>query len=370
MNGDTGKKLWWAWPAGVVLVLVLLSLLAGGPPVPPQPGSTYDAGPEGVRAAFLLLEGLGFDVRASKRIAQGRTRWVLFPRPGREDLSVLADWVRSGGRLLLAEEDMKVATALGVTADSVLQDDATENVVIEGAALRLAGGKIHVTPRARPDRTWPADSPHPLAGIFRRGLGEVWLLYRPAFLRNDQLREADNAVVLCRLAEAFGEGERIYFDEFFHGMRDRPGPAELLLQPPALEVTLQALVLLALLLWHFLPRFGVVEDPAGARRRSKEEYVDALASLLEQKRAYPEGFRAVRDALARELEHAFDLPAGTPAEVLAARAAAANPGLDVQKLTLALSRPGLPRSDAPTFLQSLHELERLRREVLHERYDR
>src|SRR5262249_42823558 len=117
MNGVAAKKLWWAGPAIVVLILLLLSMFAGTPPAASQGGSTYGAAPEGIRAAFLLLEGLGFDVKVSRRVAQGQARWVLFPRLERDNMSVLDAWVRDGGRLLLADEDVKAAAALGVPVD-------------------------------------------------------------------------------------------------------------------------------------------------------------------------------------------------------------------------------------------------------------
>src|SRR5262249_30383380 len=161
-----------------------------------------DAAPEGIRAAFLLLEGLGFDVKVSRRVAQGQARWVLFPRLERDNMSVLDAWVRDGGRLLLADEDVKAADALGVPVGRAWKEDQIKEVQIDGAALRWTGGKVQLTPRAMPERTWPPESPRPVAGIFNHGRGEVWLVYRPDFLHNDRLRNADNALLLCRLAEA------------------------------------------------------------------------------------------------------------------------------------------------------------------------
>src|SRR5262245_43706969 len=105
MGGDpTLKKLSWAVPAAAFLLLVLLAMLFGSPPSAPRPGSSLDADSGGVRAAYLLLQGLGYDVAASRRVAVGNARWVLFPQDAKGEAAALGDWVRSGNRLLVADE--------------------------------------------------------------------------------------------------------------------------------------------------------------------------------------------------------------------------------------------------------------------------
>jgi hypothetical protein len=366
MDGEATPTLqWWVVPAAVVLCLALLALFVGKPPRMAPSGSTLDATPHGVRAAYLLLEGLGCDVATSRRVAVGRVRWVLFPSKGIEEADVLNSWVRDGGTLLLADDKEDFAQRLGLPIE--VQTGIDEPLIVDEQPrrLRVTGGSVRISPQVPPDDTWP-DADAPLAGIYRRGRGEIWLVNRPLFLRNDHIRDADNALVLTRLADAVGEGTKIYFDEYFHGLRDRPGPVELLLEPPALWVTLQGVVLLLLVLWRFVPRFGVLREPPAPRRRSKEEYLEAMAHLLERKRAYNEAFRSVRDALARELEHALVLPAGTPPEALAGQAARRVPGLDAGRLARALARDGPPPA-AAGFLGAVHELESLRREFFHER---
>ena len=62
-------------------------------------------------------------------------------------------------------------------------------------------------------------------------------------LANDNLRVEDNAVLACRLADAMlaeRPGGRLAFDEYCHGLRDRPSVAEVLFRPPVLGVTVQA----------------------------------------------------------------------------------------------------------------------------------
>src|SRR5205085_196863 len=148
-----------------------------GQPLPlPPAGSTLDATAAGNRAAFLLLEQLGFPVRASRRATEGKVRWLLFPHENVKDIAILNEWVNSGGLLLLADDRGDLAQQLQVPLD-VNKEAGTGSVALQfqPRPLMVEGGDVCVTPRNRPDRTWPAEGP-PLAGIFRRGRGELWVL--------------------------------------------------------------------------------------------------------------------------------------------------------------------------------------------------
>jgi hypothetical protein len=144
----------------------------------------------------------------------------------------------------------------------------------------------------------------------------------------------------------------------------------LLLRPPTLWVTLQGLLLVALLLWQHGPRFGGLRPAAAASRRSKEEFLDALATLLQRKGDFAEAFRTARDGLCAEMERAFGLPPGLPSRRLAAEAEArrgVRPG-DLLPLLEAAGPPGGPGEAA--FVKALNQLEALRDELIPRRPDR
>ncbi len=197
----------------------------------------------------------------------------------------------------------------------------------------------------------------------------------PEILSNRLLARADNAVLVCRLAtEMLQERpQRIAFDEYFHGMRDRPGVVELLFQPPAIWVTLHGLGLLGVLLWHFMPRFGSVYPLPTPTRRSKEEFLEAMAYLLERKGDYAAALEAVRNHFARELEQELGLPTGAPVEELVAAAAGSRP-VNRQRLRRLLSlpapsgspgEPGTGAKEKDAFVKALNEIEAARAEIFH-----
>lgn len=353
-------SLGWAVAAAVFLLLVAVSLVLGSLQEQPRPGTSYDSSNRGFLAAYLLLDELGYAASRSRTASGGEVRWLLFPEPSPRYARTLDAWVRQGGRLLLADDKTEFAAELGI-ALAVETVEADRDEEVSGALRgRLRGGDRRVDVRGDEGRVWARVDRSPLVTIHRRGRGEVWLVHRPAFLTNRLLKEADNGTVLCRLAEAMlkERSDTIAFDEFFHGLRERPGMTELLLTPPLVWVTVEGLLLLALVLWRNVPRFGPLRPPGALTRRSKEEYLDAVAVLLLRKGDRAEAYRSVRDALLRELERAFALPVGS-APALVAETAARYRGLSAERLSRLLS------CDAPpAFVDDLRELETVRDECL------
>lgn len=363
-DANPSGKLWWAVPMAVVLALLGLTMLLGNGPEEHAHGSSYDASPHGFRAAYLLLEELGYPVVRSKRLGGRDVRWVLFPTKAEEEAAALEDWVRHGGLLILADDSAEFASYLGMKLQIQTKDADSEDEEASGLGVaRLAGGGTRVRWPEHPGRALVQSGGEPFITEYPLGDGEIWLMNRPEFVANSLLPRADNAVLLARLAtESLSDRPgRLAFDEYFHGMRDRPGVTTLLFQPPALWVTLQALLLLGLVLWHYIPRFGSIRPLPPSSRRSKEEFLNALASLLERKGDRAAAFDVAADDLARELERELGLPPGTPVEILVREAARHRP-IDSARLLRLLTRQGqLPGA---AFVPALNELETIREEFL------
>jgi hypothetical protein len=198
------------------------------------------------------------------------------------------------------------------------------------------------------------------------------LVNRPEFLNNRHLRDADNAVLLCRLADEVlrRRSGKLAFDEYFHGMHERPGVTELLFQPPTLWITLQALALLGLLLWHFAPRFGNPRSVVVGRRRSKEEYLDAMAALLERKGDFGEAFRTAWHALIHEMGHELGLPVGTPTDRILQEAERRQPIRLVRFRQMLTAEMPSAKTGKMGFVKALQDLEKARNEFFDGRHYR
>jgi hypothetical protein len=300
-------------------------------------------------------------------------RWVLFPNVAQEDAGLLKDWIRDGGILVLAVDSPEFARNLGLEFDvqTLETDPEEEAALLEGVSF-LRGGLTRVDWPGQQGRAWVKAADEPFVTIYQSGRGEIWLLNRPDFLTNRRLGWADNGVLLCRLVEEVLRRRpgQLAFDEYFHGLRERPGVTLLLLQPPTLWITLQGLLLTALLLWHFSPRFGTLRRAASPRRRSKEEFLEAMASLLERKGDYADAYRTARNDLLRAMERDLGLPAATELDQVIQESARRRP-VRQEKLRRVLTGASLPPGAGPTaFLKAMNELETTRDEFFHRRPNR
>src|SRR5205823_2143068 len=122
-------------------------------------------------------------------------------------------------RLLLAPDDAAFARDLGIDLSVRSGGGGPLKVVLGGKDFLLSPGRTRVERAGGAGRAWASAGGEPFVTVYPHGRGEVWLVHRPDFLTNEQVGEADNAVLLCRLAEAMLEedSDRIDFDEFFHG---------------------------------------------------------------------------------------------------------------------------------------------------------
>jgi hypothetical protein len=371
-RADPTPRLWWAVPAGAFLLLMALAMVFGGPPEAKPGRSSYDAGSGGLRAAYLLLEELRYPVTRSRRPTGEAVRWALFPVEKKADPRLLGGWVRDGGVLLFADGSADFAKGLGleVRVEHIAESPDVVRSNVPGVAA-VAPGPTRVAGPAG-GRVWAEAGGQPLVTVYPLGRGAVWLVHRPDFLTNRLLREADNGVLLCRLAEAMlaHRPGRLAFDEYVHGLRDRPTVVALLFRPPAVWVTVQGLLLLALLLGHYAPRFGPLRPPPPPSRRSKEEFLDALAALLERKADAADAWRTACADFRHALAHELGLPPDVPTGVLVAETARRRPvgGAVLERL---LRPDRVPAgSAAGVLLGALNELETLRDETFHGRRPR
>jgi hypothetical protein len=364
------KTLFWALPTGFLIMLSLVVMLGGGKPeIPPARHGSYDPGDSGARAAYLLLQELGFKTVPSKQVIGGQLRWTISPQTASRQFEAIPGWINTGGKLLLADEKMEISNKLGlnVTSQSIDRNKPL-SITVNSVTTSIAPGATVIASTRKPDRTWPAETKLPLCSIYTQGRGEIWLVHYPEMMRNDVLKSSltqrlGNGYVLQQLAKAMqGDSrETIWFDEYHHGMRQQPSIWDLLLEPPLLWVTLQGLLFLGLALWHYAPRFGTYQEQPVARRRSKEEYLQALASMLERKHAGDVAVETVRRSVRKGLTNALSLPADVPHSFLIEQALTRWPGkLRPELLQSALIETLPSRASEADFLRLLHQLEALR----------
>jgi hypothetical protein len=119
-------------------------------------------------------------------------------------------------------------------------------------------------------------------------------------------------------------------------------------------------------LWHYVPRFGAIRALPPARRRSKEEFLDAMAILLERKGDLADAFRTARNDMVHRLEDELGLPTTTTVEELA-REAARRGTMSEESLCRLLATDDVP---ADQFLSLMNQLETAHDELFDRRNHR
>ena len=328
---------------------------------------------------------------ARRPVAESESvRIVLEPTKNSDSFSLVGDWVRDGGILVLADSSTNFASEIGVNLE---QDSPAETTGAKpkdpvkptkskarprsfaiqspdvgtidvsqskiNGVITLAVGNDRLTRKGETGRVLVASPQGPVVTTHPRGKGEIWIIHYPTLFENSLLKRQDNAVLLCRLATLALSARpgTIAFDDYFHGLGDRPGVIELLFTPPMIWLTLQALLLTAIVVWKHSIRFGAVRSSAPPPRRSKEEFLDALAGLLESRRDYGDAYRTVRDDLKREIAVRTGLPPSAPPALLA-EAAGRRFSVDSVRLLPLLEADRPPSgNNASAFLHDMNALE-------------
>jgi hypothetical protein len=334
------------WAAAILVTVGALAWLALDPRIPRkafEDYSLYSSSPRGLSLASRYLAATGRRVEPLTRPADRtslpadavlfriRPEISQFLWPVKEEKSVVfkprdawefpvpptypfspeeEDWVRGGGRLVLAIdrpyssigiESVDLATPRKVfplwPGVARLEPPATRSIEgaagLEGVTVFEAGGRAALVHQ-------------------RRNKGDIIVCSLPEMFQNAHLGRADHLALLDRLAE---NGRPVFFDEYVHGLQAELGAVEILRRwgfGPFL-----VLVLLAALasFWRRRVRVGPEEDDARETRVEAVDFVDSLALLY--RRMLPR--RLALQLYAKAFEKAVSVQTGLRDAALGAR---------------------------------------------------
>jgi Domain of unknown function (DUF4350) len=321
--------------AGAATVLLTAASFVAAPPssLPRDDGSSYAAHADGGRAAFLLLQRLGYTIErsfeplSSLSRRQAATTAVVIASPSQppsdRDAKALVAFVESGGLVL----------ATGPEAASFLPGGLRRAARSSRASVRQASlpspFSAGVTDVEMPaaDTALPLHSPfvpvfgtvdEPAVVAARLGLGTaVWWAGSGPLVNGGIERPGHVELLVNTLGPA---GERtILWDEFYHGhsrsiwsyLRATPLPAAIL----------QVALIGAVALFTFSRRRRPIRSLVTEPRTSPLEFIDTMGGLYERARAAHAAIGTIRERTRRRLLEATGLPASTPDERLVTAAA-------------------------------------------------
>lgn len=360
------------WAALIFVPLIAaLALLSSGEKDSGVP-STYSAQASGAKAAFLLLQDLGYHAERWEQppteLPSDASHTVLvlaYPvrPPSPEEKAALASYVIHGGRILLAGPTANLYLSQAESVPEFLPEPIAKTFEPQLVTSLTRGGAIEMSPTAYWKQSSTSvlvhysDAGRPIVVSFRIGKGQViwWAASRP--LSNAGISRSGNlALLLNSLGSA--QENRILWDEYFHSSgRTVMGYTS---ETPILFALVQAgLVVIALLL-TYSRRNGPIYPPDERPRLSPLEFVETLGGLYRRARATRVAlevpYARFRMMAARQLGMKLDVPTADLARALRNRLGYKDDNLHdlLLRIEAALYDPGLQEKTALELVQQLN----------------
>jgi hypothetical protein len=148
----------------------------------------------------------------------------------------------------------------------------------------------------------------------------IWVVADPDVMSNHGLAHDGNATfAVAMIRQLRGEKGNVVFDETVHGFVVRTGsPLLLLFRFPFIVATVQGLIVVALLLWATLARFGAPQAMPPALSAGREGLLTNIAKLVEFTGHQDVMIRRYALETVREVARQLHAPRGLSAEALVA----------------------------------------------------
>jgi hypothetical protein len=358
-----------------LLVMMALALLLAPPPQQSQDyPSSYLASPGGAKAAYLLLQDLGYNIERWENPATALpvngdgTTLILaapFASATESDRQAVSNFLAAGGTVLATGSvagrlipESRDADAGDCEEDRTFYSAAFPSLLTRGAPeMTMSPGACWMVPESSPPALYAADGKAAaLTYTVARGRVIWWASSEP--LTNEGIRKPGNLAALLNALGPPGSA-RLLWDEYYHGYQG--SLTSYLSSTPVPWALAQIGLLFAAVCATLARRSGPVRSETAQSRLSPLEFVETLGGLYQQGRA--RGL-AVGVALQRFRFGAARL-AGIPVSLsneqlcaaLEARLGRQDSGLRVtlRRCEVAMRDAALREADALRLVQDLHD---------------
>jgi len=355
------------WLGGVILVLiVVVSVLAPNTAADDTRPTTYNTGPQGAKAAYLMLQAIGIKTSRWQRpigelsnVDASHTTLVLAaPAYSAADQETIAAAVKKflerGGHVLatgaagaLLLPDGKVGAPGFFMPAECRTNPGDGPLAAAGRVLMIDGGtwagkgKVEIAHRCGPD-----------AVVVRMAVGRgeaVWWSSENPLTNGDLKTDADLRLLLLSL----GEGRTVLWGESLQEVV--PGMWSAAHGLPLWWLIAQVILLAVLLVLSFSRRNGPLRAPVIVPRSSPVEFASSMGDLYEKARATT----AATDAARRRLLRAILRDAGVPQAIVdegpkaIVNSLKQRLGGDWTSVGVHLERASEAAKDSPTYREAL-----------------
>jgi Domain of unknown function (DUF4350) len=337
-------------------ILVLILAIATSLLTPARRGgrtgfpSSYSTTWDGAKAAYLLLQDLGYNVRRwdqpPTELEGEPNRQVLIlasplQPPTSEEATALRQFLDRGGRIVATGA---VAFEFLPGGQFFAESDGVEGESNFPALLPspLTSGAAEIS-MAPPVNWHPATADQvavygtdDTAAVLTYSVGRGTVVWwgSPSPLTNRGIKEAGNLALLLNSVGS-KEGKQIFWDEYYHGARG--DFFSYIGRTPLPWVVAQLGLLFVFVLATYSRRYGAIRMPRKVSRLSPLEFVDTLGDLYTSAHAGSAAVRVAYQRLRHQLTRQLGLTGNATAAELA-RTASRNLGWEEQPLLGTLAR--------------------------------
>lgn len=352
----------------MIIALALLSTTDRDSGVP----STYSNQPSGAKAAYILLQDLGYTQKRWDQSpvelpnkAAGTVLILAGPTtsPSEEERSALKLYLSRGGRILATGGTVDVYLPEAQTTPEFAPAQLPRDFKPQLVTVLTRSGAIRMSPAAfwkdcnTRCLTHYADDDRPIVVSYSVGEGQViwWASSMP--LSNGAIKNDGN---LGLFLNSLGppSGTRVLWDEYFHSSRRTIG-SYIFDRPVLFAMGQLALLALALLL-AYSRRNGPIHPADEPSRLSPLEFVETVGGLYQRAHAVRAAlevpYNRFRAGIIRQLGLKSEISAAELARAVQSRLGMKDDHLEdlLQRIEAALYDPGLAESEALELVQKLN----------------
>ena len=287
------KKKWWLGAIALILLSLLFILISTPNQQRLQDGSTYSRQPSGYGAWYAAMEQQGAKIQRWQKPVTDLIKNA--PIPKQTGMTLLQIYPQPTGNIVLEQTERawlalgNKLVVLGVAQPVTKAEFSTTHPTAAGlVAIQSSRRRVASSPKIQPEEeVILGDRYGAIIWQSQIGKGQLILITTPYLGANAYQKSPGNFKLLSQLVD---QKNQIYIDEHLHGYRDREEIAKAgvgnwiayLERTPVLVVVLQMGVIFLVFLWGYNQRLGAVVPLVTPAINNSEEYIKAIAAVLER----------------------------------------------------------------------------------------
>lgn len=315
MDIVSGKKIWLALTAFLLLFIGLSYLAAANQPEEYPAYVSYSPAPSGVQGFYTYLQEEvdnidRWNASPEKLPASNGSTLLLMIEPSffpeQPQMDAYLEYIEAGNTILLFQDNPDGMLGMETTVAGEFAEGISSITNEEGFSYQAMVNSFFRLEAEATDEILLQDDKGAVAIKRSIGNGELIAVSASDWLINGQILEEDHLSLILFLLEESNFSRTILIDEYIHGGEN--APTLTVLYPHWLIAGAIQLILLTIFwLWYRGKRFGPIIVPREETVRFSDERIQALAAWYQRGRRYQESLAIQADYLKLLFQERFGI---------------------------------------------------------------